>query len=77
MRNGKHRKNQKYILKKVLMVIMSEKENLNKTKSGIPQNEIEKIARHFLPQIREFFSTEEGRKEYEKWKAQQNIQSDN
>jgi len=56
---------------------MSEKENLNKTKSGIPQNEIEKLARHFLPQIRAYFSTEEGRKEYEKWKAQQNTQFDN
>lgn len=59
------------------MVIMSEKENLNKTKSGIPQNEIEKLSRHLLPQIRAYFSTEEDRKEFEEWKTQQNTQTDN
>lgn len=41
------------------------------TKSGIPQHEIEILARHFLPQIRAFFATEEGRKEFEEWKAEQ------
>lgn len=41
------------------------------TKSIIPQHEIEILARHFLPQIRAFFATEEGRKEFEEWKAEQ------
>ena len=41
------------------------------TKSGIPKHEIEILARHFLPQIRAFFATEEGRKEFEEWKAEQ------
>ncbi|MBQ2944311.1 MAG: hypothetical protein IJD93_06455 [Ruminococcus sp.] len=43
------------------------------TKSGIPQHEIEILARHFLPQIRTFFATKEGRKEFEEWKAEQEI----
>lgn len=41
------------------------------TKSGIPQHEIEILARHFLPQIRAFFATEEGRKEFEEWRTDQ------
>lgn len=38
---------------------------------GIPKHELEILARHFLPQIQAFFESEEGRKEYEEWKAEQ------
>lgn len=36
----------------------------------IPKHEMETLARHFLPYIQAFFETEEGRKEYEEWKAE-------
>ena len=37
---------------------------------NIPKHELEILARHFLPQIQAFFESEEGRKEYEEWKAE-------
>ena len=40
-------------------------------KFNIPKQELEILARHFLPQIQAFFESEEGRKEYEEWKAEQ------
>ena len=40
-------------------------------KCNIPKQELEILARHFFPQIQAFFESEEGRKEYEEWKAEQ------
>ena len=40
-------------------------------KSDIPKSELETLARCFLPSIQAFFETEEGKKEYEEWKAEQ------
>ena len=40
-------------------------------KCNIPKQELENLARHFLPQIQSFFESEEGRKEYEEWKPEQ------
>lgn len=40
-------------------------------KFNIPKQELETLARHFLPQIQAFFESEEGRKEYEDLKAEQ------
>lgn len=37
----------------------------------IPKDVLEAIARCFLPDIIAFFESEEGRKEFEKWKRQQ------
>ena len=37
-------------------------------KCNIPKQELEILARHFLPQIQAFFESEEGQKEYEEWK---------
>jgi hypothetical protein len=37
--------------------------------TGIPRHEIEAIARILLPEIQKFFESEEGRREFEKWKA--------
>lgn len=37
----------------------------------IPEHEIESIAKLILPQIQKFFESEEGRKEFDKWKAKQ------
>lgn len=40
-------------------------------KWNIPEHELEALARCFLPDIQAFFESEEGRKEYEEWKAEQ------
>lgn len=37
----------------------------------IPKHELEAIARCLLPDIIAFFESEEGRKEFEEWKRQQ------
>lgn len=41
-------------------------------KSHIPEDEIEALAKCFLPDILDFFESEEGRQEYEQWKREQN-----
>jgi len=37
-------------------------------KNKIPTQEIESVAKSFLPEILAFFETEEGRREFEEWK---------
>ena len=39
--------------------------------TGIPQHEMESIARMLLPTIQAFFESEEGQREFEEWKRQQ------
>lgn len=39
-------------------------------KSDIPKEELETIARCFLPDIVAFFESEEGKREFEEWKRQ-------
>ena len=38
--------------------------------SGIPQHEIETIARVLLPDILAYYESEEGQREFAEWKAQ-------
>ena len=38
--------------------------------SGIPQHEIENIARILLPDILAFYESEEGQREFAEWKAE-------
>ena len=38
--------------------------------SGIPEHEIENIARILLPDILDFYESEEGQREFAEWKAQ-------
>ena len=40
--------------------------------SGIPQHEIENIARILLPDILAFYESEEGQREFAEWKAKRN-----
>ena len=42
------------------------------TKNSIPTQEIESLAKFFLPEIVAFFETEEGKREFEEWKRQRN-----
>lgn len=41
------------------------------SKCNIPKHELEALARCFLLDIQAFFESEEGRREYEEWKAEQ------
>ena len=38
--------------------------------SGVPQHEIEHIARCILPDILAYYESEEGQREFQKWLAQ-------
>ena len=37
----------------------------------LPQHEIDALVRHFLPQIKAFFESKEGQKDYEAWQQEQ------
>ena len=39
--------------------------------TGIPKHEIEALARCLLPEIYCFFESEEGKREFDEWKANQ------
>ena len=39
--------------------------------TGIPEHEIEALARCLLPEIQKFFESEEGNREFEEWKREQ------
>ena len=41
-----------------------------KNNRGIPDFEIDSLARALLPAIQRFFETEEGKREFEEWKAE-------
>ena len=47
-----------------------------KKEFNIPIGEYERLARCFLPAIQEFFESEEGQKEYQKW-LKEKTESDN
>ena len=40
--------------------------------TGIPLHEVEALARVLLPEIQKFFESEEGQKEFQKWKKRKN-----
>lgn len=40
-------------------------------KTEIPEQEIESLARCLLPEIKKFFETEDGQREFENWKMKQ------
>ena len=41
--------------------------------TSIPQHEIDALARCLLPDIIKFFESEEGKREFEEWKAQNEV----
>ena len=45
-----------------------------KNRTGIPDYEIETLARAILPSIQQLFETEEGRREFEEWRAERRKQ---
>ena len=42
--------------------------------TGIPLHEIEALARVLLPEIQKFFESEDGQREFQEWKRNQEIQ---
>ena len=42
-----------------------------KLQSGLPRHELEALTRCLLPDILAFFESDEGRREFEEWKNQQ------
>ena len=42
--------------------------------SGIPDHEIEKIARCLLPELQTFYESEEGQKEFAEWKKKRDAE---
>ena len=42
--------------------------------SGIPQHAIEAIARCILPDIIAYYETEEGQRQFQEWKAMQELE---
>ncbi len=45
-------------------------------KTDIPDHEIESLARCFLPDIIEYFNSDEGKKEFEIWKQEKETKED-
>lgn len=39
--------------------------------TGITEHEVEALARCLLPEIQKFFESEEGKREFEEWKKEQ------
>ena len=50
---------------------MARKKKVNDYGTGIPYHEVEALARVLLPEIQAFFESEEGKREFAEWKAQQ------
>lgn len=45
--------------------------------SEIPDYEIEALARSLLPEIRKYFESEQGKKEFAEWKGKQKAKTSN
>ena len=61
----------KLVCKEIIRAINNRCGSYKRTKSGLPKHELEILARHFKPQIQDFFESEEGRKEYAAWQQEQ------
>ncbi len=53
----------------VLLWLAHDKSGEYRTRSCIPKHEIEAIIPTFYPAVVAFFETEEGKREFEEWKA--------
>ena len=50
---------------------MPRKKKIDDHGTGIPYHVVDAFARDILPKMQAFFASEEGRKDYEDWKARQ------
>ena len=53
----------------ILLWLIHDKHGEYKMRSYLPKHEVEAIVRAFYPTVAAFFETEEGKHEFEKWKA--------
>ena len=53
----------------VLLWFIHDKSGEYKMRSYLPKHEVEAIVRAFYPSVVAFFETEEGKHEFEQWKA--------
>lgn len=52
---------------------MSRARKIPRNDLGIPENQMESLARILLPILREYLESEEGKNDYEEWKAQKEV----
>ena len=52
---------------------MSRSRKIPKNDLGIPENQMQSLARILLPILREYLKSEEARNDYEEWKAQKEV----
>ena len=59
----------------ILLWFIHDKRGEYKMRSYLPKHEVEAIVRAFYPAIVAFFETEEGKREFEEWKAKKDVDS--
>ena len=52
---------------------MAKKKKINDYGTGIPQHEMEALARVLLPEIEKFYASEEGQHQFAQWKEEQQL----
>ena len=60
----------------ILLWLIHDKHGEYKMRSDLPKHEVEAIVRAFYPAIVAFFETEEGKHEFEEWKAKEEADLD-
>ena len=52
---------------------LAKKKAINDYGTGIPQHEMEALARVLLPEIEKFYASEEGQRQFAQWKEAQQL----
>ena len=52
---------------------LAKKKKVNDYGTGIPQHEMEDLARVLLPEIEKFYASEEGQRQFAQWKEEQQL----
>src|SRR5699024_6569162 len=52
---------------------LAKKKAINDYSTGIPQHEMEALARVLLPEIEKFYASEEGQRQFAQWKEEQQL----
>ena len=55
----------------ILLWLIHDKHGEYQMRSYLPKHEVEAIVRAFYPSVAAFFETEEGKREFEQWKARE------
>ena len=53
---------------------LAKKKAINDYGTGIPQHEMEALARVLLPEIEKFYASEEGQRQFAQWKEEQQLE---